>query len=190
MDLNKISVRYAKALFLTSKDKNNLDEIYKDVVMIREIFTNASEINVLYNNPTIKTLDKIKITNSIFEGKINKLLLQTIMLVIENKREHYLPGIFRNFIDLYKTEKGVITVDLVTSSEINDDLKAKISEIVQKSKDTKIELQQSVNKDLIGGFILTVDGKQYDASVSSKLNSIKQNLLNATFETKLPKLDN
>ena len=98
MDLNKISVRYAKALFLTSKDKNNLDEIYKDVVMIREIFTNASEINVLYNNPTIKTLDKIKITNSIFEGKINKLLLQTIMLVIENKREHYLPGIFRNFI--------------------------------------------------------------------------------------------
>lgn len=190
MDLNKVSVRYAKALFLTSKDKNNFDDIYKDVNVIREVFKNSSDISVLYNNPTIKTLEKIKITRSIFDGKIDKLLLQTIILVIENKREIYLEGIFRNFIDLYKAEKGIVTVDLVTSSEINDDLKAKISEIVQKSQKTKIELQQTVNKDLIGGFVLTVDGKQYDASVSSKLNSIKQNLLNATFETKLPKLDN
>ena len=40
----------------------------------------------------------------------------------------------------------------------------------------EIELQEEVNKDLIGGFVLRVEDKQLDSSVKGKLARIKKEL--------------
>jgi F-type H+-transporting ATPase subunit delta len=46
--------------------------------------------------------------------------------------------------------------------------------IVKKlSNKTQVELDQKVDKDLIGGFILNVGDRQIDASIKSKLKSLK-----------------
>jgi F-type H+-transporting ATPase subunit delta len=42
-----------------------------------------------------------------------------------------------------------------------------------------VELQEAVDESIIGGFILRVDDQQLDASISSKLNRIKSELINS-----------
>jgi F-type H+-transporting ATPase subunit delta len=43
---------------------------------------------------------------------------------------------------------------------------------------TSVELKVEENKELIGGFVIRIDDKQYDASVASSLKEVKKQLLN------------
>jgi F-type H+-transporting ATPase subunit delta len=49
---------------------------------------------------------------------------------------------------------------------------------IKKLTDKKVELVNVVDKDILGGFVLRLDDLQYDASVSSQLQSLKQKLSN------------
>ena len=55
----------------------------------------------------------------------------------------------------------------------------KATEILEKELGAKIELSAKVNPELIGGMILRVDDKQYDASVLTQLKKLKQKMLKA-----------
>ena len=63
-----------------------------------------------------------------------------------------------------------------TASRLSDGSRKEIIEMVKNSFDAEIELEEEINKDLIGGFILRVEDKQLDASVKGKLNKIKKEL--------------
>ena len=41
----------------------------------------------------------------------------------------------------------------------------------------KVEINNIIDKNILGGFILRYDGKQYNASLSNKLQKIKKELL-------------
>lgn len=48
---------------------------------------------------------------------------------------------------------------------------------MEKELAAKIELSTQVNPDIIGGMILRLDDKQYDASIATQLKKVKQTLL-------------
>lgn len=184
MNQSKISVRYAKALFLLSKEKNVLDTVREDITSIDEVCENGDFISLI-ESPIVKGSDKQTVLNKIFEGKISDLSLSFLNLILKNKRESYIRDIARNFQDLYKQDQGIKTAVFTSPFAIDEKLKASIAELIKKSFNTEVELKEEVNEDLIGGFILRVGDNQYDASVSSKLQDLKRDLRNATFENKL-----
>ncbi|HBF88858.1 MAG TPA: ATP synthase F1 subunit delta [Bacteroidales bacterium] len=190
MNQSKITVRYAKALFLTSKEKGLLEKVYSDVFSLYEIFRTVKEINLLYNDPVIKTSQKIKITERVFSNSVNKLVFDFLKLIITNKRESHILDIIRNFIDLYKKEKNIKTAYLSTSGIVDQEIIKELTENIKKALNSEIELHHKTDEEIIGGFVLKIEGSQYDASVATRLKILKRELINTTFETKLPKIEN
>jgi len=47
-----------------------------------------------------------------------------------------------------------------------------------------VELSTAVDKDVIGGFVLTIEDLQYDASVATSLRKLKKQLLQTGIENK------
>jgi F-type H+-transporting ATPase subunit delta len=99
-------------------------------------------------------------------------------LVIERRREEYLVGITRYFLSLIKAEHGIQPAELITAVPLNDALRQSILHFISKKFCTQVELNESVDKSLIGGFVLRVGDQQLDASISSKLARIKTQLTN------------
>jgi F-type H+-transporting ATPase subunit delta len=179
-------VRYSKALFILSKEKSMLDTISKDMLLIYKICNNVSEFMSMIESPITKPSQKRKILDAIFKSSINELTMKFLDLLVENKREAYIRDIARYFIDLYRSDKGIKSAVLTTASDVDDETRGKISELIKKSFNTKeVELETNVNKNLIGGFILKVDDKQFDASISSHLKEVKRKLIDFTFVSKL-----
>lgn len=177
MDQSKINTRYAKAFFTLAKDKGLTSELRKDAGLISSVCATSIDFNLLLESPIVKTSQKIKVIQSIFTGKIKVLSLNFLLLIAENKREKNIPGIFRNLEDLYRKEEGIKTA-VITSAQALDELVLKqISQILEQEFNSKVELSQKVNTDLIGGFVLRVEDKQYDASLSTQLKKIKEKLL-------------
>ena len=181
MNESQISVRYAKALFQSASEQKVLDEVYRDM----EVLTSTCKLEdfqYMLVVPTLQPSQKIKMCESIFAGKMNGISISMINLVIKNKRETYLPGIARFFRDLYRREKGVRLARLITAQTIDEKAMEGIRKLIRKAYDADVELSASVDKDVIGGFVLTVEDMRYDASVASNLRKLKNQLLQTSIE--------
>ncbi|MBI9066674.1 MAG: ATP synthase F1 subunit delta [Salinivirgaceae bacterium] len=179
MNQSKIAVRYAKALFQVAQEKNILEELKKDMEQVA-LTCEQSDFILLLESPLIKTDRKREIMAKIFTQKVNDLTLRFLLMVADNKREVYIPGICRNFIDQYRLFKGIKAAKVTTASSIDNETKQQIAKVISDLFNTEVELTTEENSELLGGFILRVGDDQIDASVATKLNKIKREFLDTS----------
>ena len=177
MNLSKISVRYSKALFLTSQEKNVLESVNDDMLLLYNTCLDIEEFNKLLENPIVSSSTKRKIIESVFSGNVHKITLSFLSLILKNNREAFLEDITRVFLDLFRKKMGFVSVSLTTAVSIDDDLRKKIIKLVNTAYKADVEMTESVNENILGGFKLQIEDKLLDASVSTSLNNIKRELL-------------
>jgi F-type H+-transporting ATPase subunit delta len=181
MNESQISVRYAKALFQSASEQKVLDEVHRDMELLTST-CKLEEFQYMLVLPTLQPSQKIKICESIFEKKLSGISISMINLSIKNKRESYLPGIARYYRELYRKEKGVRFASLVTAQAVDDKAMEGVRKLIKKAYDSEVELTASVDRDVIGGFVLTIEDMRYDASVASNLRKLKKQLLQTSIE--------
>ena len=184
MDQSKINVRYAKALFSYVQEKGLIAVFKSDAATVMAVCQSSSDFNLFIESPVIPTSGKIKAIKSIFEGKVDPVTLNFLVLITENKREKYIPSIFRNLEDLYRKSEGISSAVLTTAREMDQSVVDQIRQELESVSGGKVELSQTIDPDLIGGFVLRVDDRQYDASVSTQLKRIKETLLHTELKQK------
>jgi len=181
MNESQISVRYARALFLSASEQQQLDTVYKDMELLADT-CKLEDFQYMLVMPSLQASQKSKLIDSVFKKHLSSLSLSMINLVIKNKREVYLPGIARNFSDLYRKSKGIRTARLVTADQVDDATMLSIKDLIKTAYDADVELSSSVDGNLIGGFVLTTENMQYNASVASSLRKLKKQLLQTSIE--------
>lgn len=181
MNESQISVRYAKALFQSAREQQVLDRVYRDMEVLAST-CKLEEFQYMLVVPTLQPSQKISMCSQIFENRLSGISISMINLVIKNKRETYLPGIARYFRDLYRREMGVRTASLITAQKADPEALEGVRKLIRKAYDAEVELSASVDKDVIGGFVLTIEDMRYDASVASNLRKLKKQLLQTSIE--------
>lgn len=175
MNESQISVRYAKALFQSASEKKILDEVNSDMALLAEVCTQG-EFQYMLVVPTLKPSQKLALMDTIFRSKINETSLSLIKLVVGNKREIFLPAIARNFRDLYRKEMKISSATLLTAEPVEASALNSVKEMLAKAYDSSVELSTKVDEEVIGGFVLTIENMQYDASVASSLRNFRKQL--------------
>lgn len=177
MDQSAITVRYAKAFFATAKEKNLLEMFKADMQLVAEICDCSGDFVLLLESPVVNETKKSELISTIFKGKVHELTLNFLRLIVKNKREGYIPSIARNFLALTRKDQNIKSATLITATEVSSSAKTKIEKLLEKELNAKIELASEVNGDIIGGLVLRIDDKQYDASVATQIKKIKEKLL-------------
>ncbi len=176
MNQSQIPVRYARALFLSGKEKKILDKISNDILILDSFFKNNPSINAWLKSPVIKAEDKKNLFRKEFEDRISKITLKFINLVINKKREQYFTDIFRNFLQFHKTDAGIRTLVLTTATGIDQVISQKVSHRFDQRDKTNHELVTRIKPSIIGGFMLQIDDILYDASIATELKRLKKEL--------------
>ena len=86
-----------------------------------------------------------------------------------------LESVAKSFISLYKEKKNIISAKLVTATEIDNEIREEVLDFIKKKGHKNVDLQEKIDKSIIGGAIINIGNKQIDASVSNKINEMKQN---------------
>jgi F-type H+-transporting ATPase subunit delta len=176
MNESKIPVRYAKALFLTGKEKKILKTLSGDIKNLSEFFEKTPSVISWLRSPAITGQQKKDFFKKAFEGRLSETTMRFIDLVITRKRERYFIRIFRNFLQLYKDDAGIKTLILTTATEVDEATGQRLSLMFEHKDKQKNELVTRVKPSIIGGFMLQIDDMLYDASVSTELNQLKKEL--------------
>ncbi|PLX09238.1 MAG: ATP synthase F1 subunit delta [Marinilabiliales bacterium] len=187
MQQSRIPVRYAKAIFQLAKDQEILDDIRNDISLILNTCNASKELTDFLASPIISSSEKENALMAIFANQTKEATHRFFKLITTNKREVYLQDICRNFIDMFKKHKGIVSVSLTTAQAISQEIKQKIIDTIHSTMKAEIEIEEKVNNDLIGGMILRIDDMQYDASIATKLRQAKKDLINESFESRFIK---
>lgn len=172
MSASTIANRYAKSLLETSVEQNKLDVIYNDMKGMKDTFENK-DLSLLLKSPIINAEKKWSALNAVYSGKIDELSLNFIKLAIKKGRESHLPNMCDAFIKLYREKNNIASAKVITATKLTEEklnsIKASLN--LQASS---LEIEEEVDESLIGGFIIVMGDKRYDASVKHKLNKLRK----------------
>ncbi|MDD2386064.1 MAG: ATP synthase F1 subunit delta [Bacteroidales bacterium] len=180
MNQGKISVRYAKAIFMLAKEKNILDKVYKDFKLIRETIQEASEFDLIISSPTVSSADKLNIFTKVYKDSVHEITMRFLSLLVDKNREIHLEDIARYFETIYRKENNIKQVIVTTTHPISNDIAQNISNLVATGFASTVEIKSAIKDDMIGGIILRIDNQQLDLSVKTQLQEIKKKLKSKT----------
>ena len=178
----RLAARYAKALIDLAIEKGELETVFADMQWLNAVCkSNRDFVNVL-RSPIIKADVKKKIIEAVTTGKISEMTAGFNRLIITKGRESNLPEIAHAFIEGYKEKKNIHTIKLTTVAPVSEATKEAIVAQVKKSAGFEnIELEEKVDDDLIGGFVLQIGDKLIDASIAYDLRQIAKQFENNDF---------
>jgi len=174
MSYTKITLRYAAAFFDLATEKGLVEKASEDMALLGKVCTSNHDFVRMLQNPVIHADKKKKVIDQIFGDSVNKMSLSFMNLMIRKRRERYLPSIADAFNELYKVSKGIKTAFVSSAVSLSANEKTGILEIIGKLTDKKIDLVESTDEDLIGGFVINVDDFQVDQSIASKIKELKK----------------
>ena len=174
MKQSRATIRYAKALLQLSIEQKSLESSYSDMTLLDSICSESKELSLLLKSPIVKTDQKLKIFDQIFDQKLNKLAKGFIRIIISKKRESLLEEIAKSFINLYKKHNRIETATITTAASISEELKQRVVEYIKAQTNSHVELTEVVDKNIIGGAIIRMGDKQLDASISTEIDELRQ----------------
>lgn len=169
---SKIASRYAKALFDLAVEQNLVEQIRNDMDLIFNTCKSSKDLVLMLKSPVVRFDRKQKVIHALFDNKVNKVTMSYTDIIIKKGREKYLMEIAGFFIDFYKSYKGIVTVQVQSAEPLEEAIKNKIISLISGQTKGTVELVEEINPALIGGFILTYDNKQYDATILNQLNKL------------------
>lgn len=172
----RVAARYAKSLVDLAQQQGTLEKAYADMKQIADLCRSSHEFRSFLKSPIIKTDKKQAALQAIFAGRLDKVTETYIRLITAKKREMYLPEIAEEFMNQYREYKQILTAVVTTAGGIDEVTRKQILDLVKGTGNKDVVLEEKINKDLIGGFIIRIGDKQVDASIARKLNNLKRDL--------------
>ena len=173
MDQSRIAVRYAKALFELAQEKKLVERVKADTDFVAQVCA-LPEMVQIAESPVIKPTAKAKAFDKIFSGKVDALILAFLQMVVANRRERYIGAMCRNFASRFYDYANIRQVHITTAAPIDEKTTERLRKAIAELCKSEVEMTASEDPSLIGGFVLRIGDQQLDASVSSKLNNLKQ----------------
>lgn len=175
MSVEKVASRYAKSLLDLAKEQKKVEEVLDDIHSFKKAIENR-DLYLLTKSPIVSYSKKQAIFDKIFGGNFDKLTLAFFDIVLRKGREMYLPEVAESFINQYNTLKGISKVEVTSATQMSaKTLEAIRSKLIASSvTDESIEFTSVVDPSIIGGVIIRIGDKLYDASVQRKLKELKK----------------
>ena len=151
-------------------------EALSELNVINDILTGAPELVSFSLIPTVARGDKISLIKNIFGGKASPEVLNFLCVLCEKNRLNRFAGIFRSFRSMYYEKFAITPVTVSSAFALTADSREQIISKMEKITGGQIELSEKTDKNLIGGIVVDYKGSRIDASVRTRLETLKKEI--------------
>jgi ATP synthase, F1 delta subunit len=167
-------MRYASALFELAQEANAVDAVAGDLGRFGQLIQESVDLQRLIRNPVFTAEEQAGAISAILDrAGISGLTGNFIRLVASKRRLFALPDMIRAYGDLVADAKGIVraqvTLAETPSDKVMNDIKAALRDVAK----ADVALDVKIDPSLIGGLIVKIGSRMVDASVRTKLNSIR-----------------
>jgi F-type H+-transporting ATPase subunit delta len=173
---SKVASRYALALLDISEEQKCTDLVLKNMNTLFSISDGNKDFEMFLKNPIVKSDKKIQIFEKLFSD-FNDLTLSFIRLLTKKGRENILAEIAYEFEAQVKKSRGVVPIVLTSAVALDKGLKDNILKKLSNQVTGKLEVEEKIDENLIGGFQVRYGDVQIDASILRQIKEMKKSLM-------------
>ncbi len=177
MNESRAAIRYAKATLELATENKAADAVEQDMRIVTKTISDSKELQEMLASPVVTASIKQDALNAIFEGS-HAITQGLIATLTTNKRVPLLNEVALKYIILSEKLKGEHVAFVTTAVPMTDALEKSVLKKVGELTGNKVTLENKVDENIIGGFVLRVGDLQYDASIANKLSNLKREFTN------------
>lgn len=179
MNEGLIPRRYAKALYKVAVERGVAERLYGMMNRMTEAAAVQPSLRCAIANPFVSVEDKSALlVAAVGSSETDRTFTDFLTLLARNKRLSLAIDIARGYASLYRQERGIYKVDVVSAAPLNADGENRLKKLIGAHLNGgTMEYSSHVDPDLIGGFAVTIDNERLDASVRNELKQLRLNLL-------------
>lgn len=173
MSAERIAARYAKPILDLAEEQKVLDSVKEDMASFASICHGDRAFSLMLQSPIIPHKKKAEILSKAFKGKYNELTVQAFDLMTRKNRENLLEAVANEFISLYNKKKGISHVSVTTTFPLDAGLRKSFVKLANDVTGNTAVIEEKIDKEILGGYIMKFEDKQIDDSVRGRLNELK-----------------
>jgi len=169
-----VGARYAQALFDLAKDDGSLKAVDADLKSLKAMIAGSPDLRALLASPKFSTEDKGKGISAVAEkAKFSPLTRKFLAFVAHQRRASALSAIITSYETLSAKHRGVVSAEVVTALPLSPAQAKGVAAALRASLGKDPEITTRVDPAILGGIKVRVGSRLYDASLKSKLDSLK-----------------
>lgn len=173
----KVAV-YAKTMFDAAKEAGGQDaavEVRNQLKQLCSLIYADMELSGALMGPEYAPEVRADLARAVF-ADCNPALREVMAVMAKNGDVGLITSIYHSYEDVLRDDLGIAIVDVVTVVELDDDLRKLIGQKAERDLGVKAVLNESIDKSILGGIVMSVNGKRIDASMISQLNRARHTL--------------
>jgi F-type H+-transporting ATPase subunit delta len=166
--------RYASALFELASDQKALDTVVADLDRFEAMVAGSDDLRRLVRSPVFSSEEQTRAVSAILDrAGIGGLAANFIRLVAKNRRLFAVRDMTRAFRALVAKSRGEVTAHVTVAQALSEDHLTTLQEALRRVTGKTISLDVKVDPSLIGGLTVKIGSRLIDASLKTKLQSMK-----------------
>jgi len=176
-----VSSRYSEAFFDLGLQSSKLEPFAKDAALILDMLDKDSKyadsrLGEFLYHPQIFEGDKIRVVETALGGKVNAETIGLIVIMIRKQRERELPAVLEMLLEKVQEHEGIAEAYITSAAPIDDGRLETIRGILSEKFGKKVVMRTSIDKELVGGFKVLIQGHSFDRTIKTALGELRANL--------------
>jgi len=169
---------YAQALYQLGNETDGLSR-WHDCLQLLAMTMQDTNVMSLYANPNFSVEQRVNFLSEICESQqfnLNRTESNFLKLLADNQRLSILPEIYTQYYDLQIKNTGYLAVEVISTYAIKPAQKKTLIEALEQRFNKKIELNVTIDRKILGGWVIRASGQVIDLSVRGRLAQLASTL--------------
>lgn len=169
---------YAQALLGLAVEQGALRPMRDQLAQVVKLLDRSAELEAVFANPTVSTEERHKVVEVIATRlALSKVLRNFLFVLSDRRRLPVLRDIEEVFQKLADKHLGVMRAEAVSSTQLSVAQMTRLKNTLSEKTGKTVLVSNTVDPDLLGGLQVKIDGRLYDASVRTRLRTLREAIL-------------
>ncbi|HEY9647038.1 MAG TPA: ATP synthase F1 subunit delta [Chroococcidiopsis sp.] len=178
---SEICEPYAQALMSLAQANDLVDRVGEDVSYLLSLLAESDDLSAFLSSPLMRQDVKKGVLRQVVGEQVHPYVLSFLMLLVDRGRILFLDGVCRQFQAMLRTLRQTVLAEVITAVELTDEqqdaIRTRVKSMVSANQ---VDLDITLNPELIGGVIIKVGSQVIDLSITGQLRRIGLRLSSAT----------
>lgn len=175
VSLSGVAGRYASALYELASERRAADEVAAALSAFQALIDGSPDLQRLVKSPVFSAQEQVKGLDAVLaKAKISGVAANFLRLVASKRRLFVVSDMIAAYQRLNDAAKGMVRADVTVAAPLKGDQESALRQALAAVAGGKsVNLNVTTDPSLIGGLVVKLGSRMVDASVRTKLNSIR-----------------
>ncbi|MDX1630834.1 MAG: ATP synthase F1 subunit delta [Thermoanaerobaculia bacterium] len=178
--MHRFARPYAEALLSTAETTERAQQIRDQLRGFADLMESDERLRKLAVNPAVPLEAKERVLESLAEEMgLDPLARRFLRALLSRFRLHRLEEVLEGIEELLNRRLGIVVAEVEAAHSLSEEERDRLRRVLEKRLDRSVELEITVNPELLAGFKVKTGSELYDASVKGQLDRLTETLAEA-----------